>query len=515
MTAPVLEQVQFRGRDDSQTLNSATFSHALNANFTQAAGVVFRLRFTVAHTAGNKLTNGDFRLQFRIGAGAFANITTTSAVRAVTSTQYTQGDATSQVISSGSFVAGQGRETEPLTGTITLNSQRTEYEWALEIDDTQVANGAALQFRVVQGDGTVLDTYTQTPTVTAVVAVSGSLDATEEGADTAAFAGEVGEITGSLAASEEGADTADFEGEVSIPVEEPYAFSGPVGSFSIGALPIGGSEGADEEPLEDVTGSLAATEEGADTAAFTGTVEVSGGLAATEEGADTATFTGTVDISGSLTATEEGADTAAFTGTVEVSGSLAATEEGADTATFTGTVDVSGSLAATEEGADTAAFTGAVDISGSLTATEEGADTAAFTGTSGAEPVAPVTPTGGFGARGGGRDYLSERAIKRILKAASAAKDYGPRKWKREYEKHLAVAKDIEKGAGLAPEEVKDLVEPFILPDGQNRVAWEAILRNANVLDAMAQRLADISAKRRRDLEADEQEVLLILSRVL
>lgn len=156
-----------------------------------------------------------------------------------------------------------------------------------------------------------------------------------------------GGITGTLAATETGSDTAAFAGDVYI------------------------------------TGTLSASETGADTASFAGDVFITGTLAASETGADTASFTGTsaVVTTGYLAATETSSDTAAFAGDVYVSGTLAATESGTDTAAFSGDVLIDGTLAATESGSDTAAFTGtaAAAISGTLAASEEGADTAAFT----------------------------------------------------------------------------------------------------------------------------------------
>lgn len=130
-----------------------------------------------------------------------------------------------------------------------------------------------------------------------------------------------------------------------------------------------------------ITGTLAATETGGDTAAISGQIIVSGTLAAAESGADTAAITGDVIVAGTLAATEAGADTAAITGDVIVSGSLAATEAGVDTATITGVVVVAGSLAATEAGNDTATITGGAVAAGTLAATEAGDDVAAIEGT--------------------------------------------------------------------------------------------------------------------------------------
>lgn len=158
-------------------------------------------------------------------------------------------------------------------------------------------------------------------------------------------------------------------------------------------MPTGGGGG--------VTGTLAATESGADTAAFTGAVRLDGALAATESGQDTAAFAGSVPISGTLAATEAGSDTAAMSGDVLVRGSLAATESGPDIAVFSGSApaEISGSLAATESGADTASLSGLVRVSGALAASESGQDSAAFAGS--------VLVTGTLAAVEAGADVAS------------------------------------------------------------------------------------------------------------
>lgn len=178
--------------------------------------------------------------------------------------------------------------------------------------------------------------------------ITGTLAATETGADVAAFAGNI-YVSGQLAVAEVGADIAAFSGTTVITT----------------------------------SGALAAVETGVDSAAFAGNVYVSGALAASEAGSDSATFSGNVYVSGSLAATEVGSDIAAFAGDASnaVVGVLAATETGSDTAAFVGDVYIAGSLSATEVGSDVAAFGGAVQVKGQFAATETGLDIAAFSGT--------------------------------------------------------------------------------------------------------------------------------------
>lgn len=176
--------------------------------------------------------------------------------------------------------------------------------------------------------------------------------------------------TGTLAATESGADTAALAGDVLI-------------DGSLAATESGGDTAALAGDVL-IAGTFAATESGADVAAIEGTAQQvsTGSLAATESGADTASIAGTVLVEGALAATESGSDTAAIAGDVPVSGTLAATESGTDTAALAGDVYISGALAATESGSDTAAIEGslAVIATGSLAATESGSDTASIAG---------------------------------------------------------------------------------------------------------------------------------------
>lgn len=150
-----------------------------------------------------------------------------------------------------------------------------------------------------------------------------------------------------------------------------------------------------------ITGTLAATEGGADTVSITGAVAVSGTLAAAESGADAAAIVGTVRVSGQLGAAETGADTASLTGSVPIAGTLSAAEIGSDAAAMAGEVPVTGALVAQESGADTADLSGGFLISGTLSATETGSDTASFHGSE------PDTITGTLAASEVGADTAS------------------------------------------------------------------------------------------------------------
>ena len=85
-----------------------------------------------------------------------------------------------------------------------------------------------------------------------------------------------------------------------------------------------------------ITGTLAASESGADSFAAAGTVgsaAITGTLSATESGTDAFAAAGKVIVKGTLATSESGADSFAATGTAgsaAITGTLAATESGAD-----------------------------------------------------------------------------------------------------------------------------------------------------------------------------------------
>lgn len=183
------------------------------------------------------------------------------------------------------------------------------------------------------------------------------------------FAAAPTSVTGTLAATESGSDTAAIAGKVAV--------QGTLAATESGA-DVAAITGTTVAP--GVTGTLAATETGSDTAAIAGNIPVTGALDANEAGSDTASLAGVVPIRGTLAGVESGADTSTIAGKVAIQGSLSATESGNDTVSFSGVVPVIGALACVEAGADTASASGSVLVSGSLAATESGADTASFAG---------------------------------------------------------------------------------------------------------------------------------------
>lgn len=178
-----LAQTNYRIRlTDGQGLNAAfdAGDPAINTAGTVDADTRFRVRLEVDETASVNVTDG-YQLRFqKNGAGGFAALTVENwpttysnlpQIHICTSAQYTDGAATTNVISGSSrtFVAGDGNN-DNQSGTISLNNQHTEIEWCLAFHAiydgaNQLVDGDYFEFRVYRDNGTALDTYTNTARV--------------------------------------------------------------------------------------------------------------------------------------------------------------------------------------------------------------------------------------------------------------------------------------------------------------------------------------------------------------
>jgi len=164
-SAPVFEQTHFQIFQDDAGLNSATQYAVEDANYNVNLETNFRIRFQVANT-GDGAENITRRLEFKEDAGAWTQITTNSNnVRLVDSSNFSDGSATTaQLTATGTFTAGQGKDTGSDTSQISLAaSYYTEDEYALKFESS--ADNHYYQFRITNS-GIELDTYSQMPTIT-------------------------------------------------------------------------------------------------------------------------------------------------------------------------------------------------------------------------------------------------------------------------------------------------------------------------------------------------------------
>lgn len=337
---------------------------------------------------------------------------------------------------------------------------------------------------------------------------TGTTSITNAASNTAAFLTialvGLGDLTGTLAAQEDGQDTLSASGEVLA-------------------------------PLEPIEGTVAAVEEGQDAFAALGSIFpfqadafqqdafnrevpnfVTGDLAATEAGNDTMAAAGAVAVRGAFAASEQGADTLAGAGSVLVAGSLSAVESGADAFAGVGRVLVAGALSATESGLDTfsASAGGVVTVAGSMAATEAGDDAAAGVGSvlvsgalaateSGSDAAAfsgAVRVAGSLGAVETGADtFAASAGAQTQISGYLAADESGP-------DTAAVAGVVLVAGAMVATEEGADTAQ-FLGPDVQPVAArgYEMAVREVRhkrlidrVLEARAERIKPAQKRARK-----------------
>jgi hypothetical protein len=168
MATAYCTQLHFRGRDDSQILNSSTFTYGLDTNWSQKVDEVFRVRFEAEEQNSKNFTVGG-QLQYSYKGGAWNSVTTISSyIKAVNSAQFSDNSATTNIIagSSRTFVDGTG-STDGLASSVGLNNSHTEIEYSLQIVGTDVAQNDTIQLRIES-----LTDWAQTPTITIKVPVN-------------------------------------------------------------------------------------------------------------------------------------------------------------------------------------------------------------------------------------------------------------------------------------------------------------------------------------------------------
>ena len=147
---------------------------ALDTNATIPIGGTFFLRIALKETAGADTKGEVYKLQYRDSVdNTWRDVTTTpniyNGLQLVNSAQITNGTATSQVISSGGFTAGEELDTSAQSSSITIGANNSsEYEWALrfEGDDAVSAVGNGCEFRVLADNAVLSGTYQVTPNLT-------------------------------------------------------------------------------------------------------------------------------------------------------------------------------------------------------------------------------------------------------------------------------------------------------------------------------------------------------------
>lgn len=157
---PVMDQTQFRFRNDDGDEAAATWRQAVNVDDTQPVDTVLRVRFTVAETAGKAKTNFKPQLEYQLNGGGFLSVTATSSVVQSAASQLVDGNDCTQQISTTTFVTtneGQDEVDGRAGGTNCdyVGNDKAEFEYSYQIISGDVVDSDVIDLRIAG-----LDNYT-------------------------------------------------------------------------------------------------------------------------------------------------------------------------------------------------------------------------------------------------------------------------------------------------------------------------------------------------------------------
>lgn len=165
----ITNQTDFRFRADSGNEATPTWLQNINIDHSMDVDTDFRYRVVVAETAG--ATNPEtvnLLLYYSHNSGAYTLITASTLIQFATFTGSSDGDATTQQLGSGSFVAGE-LDSNGSVANLDIQATETEMEYCLTIDSAQVANDDTIDLRAYTS-GVPLDVYGNTGRITVVEA---------------------------------------------------------------------------------------------------------------------------------------------------------------------------------------------------------------------------------------------------------------------------------------------------------------------------------------------------------
>lgn len=175
LTSPELEQKAFRFRDSDVTLNSTTWAANLNTDLTDIdvtdGDVALRLRILLQNDGDEALlSTADYTLRYRVNAGSWGDIGTGTGVDTDLSTNYANGDATTQLLGSGTFATGDGVEGSAVAdGRACAIASEIEHEWAISLTSADLEHGDDIDFLVYYREDAetyvAAETLTQTPSI--------------------------------------------------------------------------------------------------------------------------------------------------------------------------------------------------------------------------------------------------------------------------------------------------------------------------------------------------------------
>lgn len=200
--APSFDQDGWRARTnvpDPSGINAAfdVGDASKDADWTQDTDILFRVRFVIKQTDATAASHSNiitqFILQYNNSTAGWNDVGAvgggTEDVDFILADGFTDGDNTTQVIDSGTFRTGKGKETNTSTSVFFTEEalSETEIETSLVINASQVTDGDTIDLRFLYSNddedppATVLEAYTAIPTITVnAIPVITDVDTDEE-----------------------------------------------------------------------------------------------------------------------------------------------------------------------------------------------------------------------------------------------------------------------------------------------------------------------------------------------
>lgn len=182
---------------------------AVNTNFSRDPADPFGISIRI-YNSGGPTAEDTYKLQYRLNAGTWTDITgSSSVIRTVTTADFADGaDVPEFLGGSGTYITNNNAALETdgelVLAAVLGATEAFELHVQLEIQSSDVADDDEIELRVVEQDGTTLDAYTTTALITVTnagggaIAVTGALAA--QSAIIAGVAEPIISVDGALAA---------------------------------------------------------------------------------------------------------------------------------------------------------------------------------------------------------------------------------------------------------------------------------------------------------------------------
>jgi hypothetical protein len=177
-------QIHYRWRNDDGSETSATWAATEDTSYSNLPqNTIKRLRIEVANKGWTRGSGIQLKLQYAqattCSSGSYIDVPTTTALhwQIADSSNLTDGASTTNVSpgltdENAFFTAGQVKDTSNLTSAINITSENfTEIEYSLKATNNSIS-GVNYCFRLVKGDGSLLDTYNVYPQITVTSTVA-------------------------------------------------------------------------------------------------------------------------------------------------------------------------------------------------------------------------------------------------------------------------------------------------------------------------------------------------------